>query len=97
MTQSNMVDRSSHILWLMLLILGVLLSILSWGYLLFLIPAGLLTDRFGARKVGAVAMTAWSAAGALTGFGASVGMLMGARILVGFGESPTLPVAAAVA
>jgi hypothetical protein len=31
MTKSTMVDRSSHILWLMLLILGVLLAIAGWA------------------------------------------------------------------
>jgi hypothetical protein len=30
MQNSNMVDRSSHILWVMLLVVGVLLTIVGW-------------------------------------------------------------------
>jgi hypothetical protein len=30
MTNSNIVDRYSHFLWVMLLILGVLLTIVGW-------------------------------------------------------------------
>jgi hypothetical protein len=31
MPQSNVVDRYSHLLWMMLLILGVLLAIVGWA------------------------------------------------------------------
>jgi MFS family permease len=75
-------------------LMGVALSVLSWGYVVALIPAGLGTDRFGARKMGAVAMIVWSLSTAVTGFAGSFGVLMGTRALVGIGESPTLPVAA---
>ena len=35
MATSNSVDRYSHILWLMLLILGVLLTIVGWTQFAF--------------------------------------------------------------
>jgi hypothetical protein len=35
MTTSNFVDRYSNILWLMLLILGVLLTIVGWTKFIF--------------------------------------------------------------
>ena len=35
MATSNSVDRYSHILWLMLLILGVLLTIVGWTQFVF--------------------------------------------------------------
>jgi hypothetical protein len=35
MQTSNMVDRYSHILWVMLLIVGVLLTIVGWTQFVF--------------------------------------------------------------
>ncbi len=35
MATSNSVDRYSHILWLMLLILGVLLTVVGWTRFVF--------------------------------------------------------------
>ena len=36
--------------------LGYLFSSFLWGYTLFLIPVGMLVDRFGSRLVAAVSM-----------------------------------------
>lgn len=76
--------------------LGYVFSSFLWGYTLFLIPAGLLIDRFGSRWVAAVSMAVWSAATALTGGALSVGTLIAARVVMGTGESSCYPSAGRV-
>ncbi|TCL05797.1 MFS transporter [Sodalis ligni] len=76
--------------------LGYLFSSFLWGYALFLIPIGLLVDRFGARSVTAISMTVWSLATMLTGAASSaLGVLM-ARIVMGAGEASCYPSAASI-
>jgi ACS family glucarate transporter-like MFS transporter len=76
--------------------LGVLLSVVTWGYTVALIPAGLVTDRVGARKFAGIGVGVWSLAAIATGFAPSVGMLGGSRLVLGIGESATFPVAGKV-
>jgi ACS family glucarate transporter-like MFS transporter len=73
--------------------LGYLFSSFLWGYTLFLIPVGMLVDRFGSRSVAAVSMAVWSAATALTGAAMSVGAVITARVVMGIGESSCYPAA----
>jgi len=75
---------------------GVLLSTFLWTYLLCLIPAGILTDRLGTRWTNAISIAVWSAATVLTGLVRGFGTLVGARLLMGIGESPTYPAAGRV-
>jgi MFS family permease len=76
--------------------LGYVFSSFLWGYTLFLIPAGLLVDRFGSRWVAAASMAVWSAATALTGGALSVGTLIATRVVMGTGESSCYPSAGRV-
>lgn len=76
--------------------LGVLLSVVTWGYTVALIPAGLVTDRVGARKFAGIGVGVWSLAAIATGFAPSVGVLGGSRLVLGIGESATFPVAGKV-
>src|ERR1700733_8358183 len=48
--------------------LGWLFSGFLWTYIIFLVPAGLLIDRFGFRPIGALAVALWSVATAATAF-----------------------------
>jgi ACS family D-galactonate transporter-like MFS transporter len=70
---------------------GYLSSAYSWTYAAMQIPAGILLDRWGVRRVGCVSTLLWSAAS----FGAAVSSgivgFFGARFLLGVGESPTFP------
>ena len=71
--------------------LGVLLSAFFVTYVLAMVPAGLLAERYGAHRVLAVGMLIWSAATLLMGFaGSFVGLLL-LRLLLGVGESSTFP------
>jgi sugar phosphate permease len=70
---------------------GYLSSSFSWTYAIMQMPAGLLLDRLGVRRVGRIATLLWS----LSSFGAAVAPTLGtffaARLLLGVSESPTFP------
>jgi ACS family glucarate transporter-like MFS transporter len=73
---------------------GYLLSAFIWSYAPCQLPAGMILDRWGTRKTAARCIAFWSAATALTGAAASFPFLFFTRLLLGFGESPTFPLAA---
>ncbi|MDB5992802.1 MAG: major facilitator superfamily 1 [Herbaspirillum sp.] len=71
--------------------LGYMFSSFLWTYLFCLIPAGLVVDRFGVRKVTALALIIWSAGGILTGLASSFLLLLGSRLILGIGEASSYP------
>jgi ACS family glucarate transporter-like MFS transporter len=77
-------------------VMGIVFSSFLWTYVVCLIPAGLLTDRFGSRKVYAWAISIWSAAAMLTGMITNFASMMAARLALGLGESGTYPAGAIV-
>lgn len=70
---------------------GFLASAYSWTYALMQIPAGVLLDRFGVRKIGCVSTLLWSAASFGAAISTGLAGFFGARFLLGIGESPTFP------
>lgn len=76
--------------------MGYLFSSFIWSYALFLIPVGLLIDRYGAKRIGGIGIFVWSAATALTGAAGSFVSLLTARLVMGAGESVSNPVGAKV-
>jgi ACS family glucarate transporter-like MFS transporter len=66
---------------------GYLLS-----YMLFLIPCGRLTDRYGSRNVGAVSMLVWSLAGMASGASMGTTSMIAARLGLGVGEAASFPI-----
>src|SRR6266704_5337527 len=66
---------------------GLLLSAFFWSYALMQIPMGLCADRFNLRWLYAGAFILWSVAQGLTGFAATLGMLVFFRVILGFGEA----------
>ena len=80
------------------ILMGRVFSAFLLGYALCQVPAGILADRFGARRVLAFAALSWAAAIALMSLApaaAALPVLLGARFLLGIGEAPTFPAAAA--
>ncbi len=63
-------------------------------YALFQIPMGNLADRFGARKVLALSIAAWSVVTMLTGFVMGALALLAIRLLLGITEAGAYPAAA---
>lgn len=72
--------------------MGYLFSSFIWSYALFLIPVGLLIDRYGAKRIGGLGILVWSTATALTGAASSFVTLMAARLVMGAGEAVSNPV-----
>lgn len=72
---------------------GLVLSAFFVGYLLFMVPSGVLAARFGGRRVLAVAVVWWSVLTLLTPLaaGTSLTMLILARVALGLGEAAVLP------
>jgi MFS transporter, ACS family, glucarate transporter len=84
--------------------MGRLFSAFVLGYAAFQIPAGMLADHRGARRVLAYAMLSWVAITVLIAFaglnlristlGSSITSLLVLRFLLGVSEAPTFPAAA---
>ena len=75
---------------------GYLFSSFLWTYTLFLIPAGMMVDRFGSSRVAAWGIGIWSLATALTGASAGTVSLLLARLVMGAGEATSNPSGAKV-
>lgn len=65
---------------------GVLMSVFFAGYAIAQVPGGLLADRFGVRRVTALALVWWSTFAALTGAATNLLSMLVARFLFGLGE-----------
>lgn len=75
--------------------MGYLFSVFSWAYVIFLIPSGWLSDRFGSKKTLAFAITIWSiftiCMGLVHFIGMVVPLLLALRFLLGIAEAPVGP------
>ncbi len=70
---------------------GFLVGAYSWTYALCQLPSGVLLDRFGVRKVGAVSTLLWSVASFAAAMSRGMAGFFAARFLLGIGEAPTFP------
>ncbi|MEU2679572.1 MFS transporter [Streptomyces sp. NPDC007107] len=70
---------------------GLLLGAFFWTYAAFQIPCGRLVDRFGARRVLAVAATSWCLVTAVTGLASDLVWLLGFRLLLGVAQAAVFP------
>ncbi len=80
------------------ILMGRVFSAFLLGYAVCQVPAGILADRLGPRRVLSVAALLWAAATVLMAAApaaAAVPVLLGARLVLGVGEAPTFPAAAA--
>jgi MFS family permease len=73
--------------------LGFLQSAFGYPYLLFQIFGGWVGDQFGPRRTLFLCGLVWAAATILTGLAGGFAALFLCRLLVGFGEGATFPVA----
>jgi MFS family permease len=71
--------------------LGFLLSVFYYSYVAAMVPAGWLSERYGAHRVLAVGIAIWSVATLLTGFATGFWTLLLLRLLLGVGESAGFP------
>jgi MFS family permease len=101
----NYLDRSAlsianplirHDLGLSISQMGLLLSAFLWAYAFAQLPIGALLDRFRPRRSLGVGLAIWSMAQALGGLVGGFAPFVAARVVLGLGESPMFPTAAAV-
>jgi len=71
--------------------IGVLLSAFYYSYVLCMLPAGWLGERYGAQRVLAAGLAIWSLATLFTGLAAGFWALLLLRLLLGVGESAAFP------
>jgi ACS family D-galactonate transporter-like MFS transporter len=76
---------------LSLVAFGYLSSAFSWTYALMQMPAGVLLDRWGVRRVGRLSALLWSVASFAAAVAPALRWFFGARLLLGVSESPTFP------
>ena len=76
--------------------MGLLLSAFLWTYAFAQLPVGALLDRVRPRRCLAIGMTLWSTAQAIGGLMQGFAPFVWARALLGLGEAPMFPTAAAV-
>ncbi|MCB1207022.1 MAG: MFS transporter [Verrucomicrobiae bacterium] len=72
---------------------GAILSAFFFSYALAQVPAGWLSDRFGARRMLPVYIVLWSLCTALTGLATGFIMLIGARLIFGLAQAGCYPTA----
>jgi len=71
--------------------MSVVLTAFAWSYALFQVPGGLLADRFGPRRVLALAGLWWSVFTFLTPYGSVFLGFVVLRILLGMGQAADWP------
>ncbi len=76
--------------------MGLLLSAFLWAYAFVQLPIGALLDRVGPKRALGVGLVLWSAAQAAGGLMQGFQPFVAARALLGLGEGPMFPAAAAV-
>jgi len=76
---------------LSLIAFGYLASAFSWTYAIMQMPAGILLDRFGVRRVGRVSTLLWSISSFAAAISPGLGVFFAARFLLGVAEAPTFP------
>lgn len=74
--------------------IGLILSAFSWGYVVAMMPGGLLVDRLGGRRAVIGGATCWSLISASAALTTGAWFLGANRFLLGVAEAPTFPAAA---
>ena len=72
------------------------LSAFFWSYALAQVPSGLLTDRYGPRKMLTLYVLLWSAGTALMGWINGFAMLIAVRLAIGLAQAGAYPTCAAI-
>lgn len=71
--------------------MGWVLSAFALGYAIFQVPGGLLSDRFGPRRILTIIIGAWSLFTALTGLAKTYVSMLMVRFFFGVGEAGAFP------
>src|SRR5580704_6739425 len=72
---------------------GLVFSAFAYPYLIFQIIGGWVSDRFGAKLTLTISAVIWAGATLSMGLVGSLGAMLAARVMLGFGEGATFPTA----
>jgi sugar phosphate permease len=70
---------------------GYLSSAFSWTYGLMQLPAGMLLDRYGVKRIGRLGTLLWSCATFAAAVSSGIYTLFASRMVLGVAESPVFP------
>jgi len=70
---------------------GLLNSVFFWSYTVMQIPAGLLVDRFGVKRLMTISFVAWCLVAAATGAAGAFWELVALRLMLGVAEAALFP------
>ena len=70
---------------------GVLNSVFFWSYTAMQIPAGLLVDRFGVKRLMTVSFVSWCVVAAATAMAGAFWQLVALRLMLGVAEAALFP------
>lgn len=73
--------------------MGYFFSSFLWTYVVCVVPAGMLADRYGSRKVAGAGIALWSLATVCTGLVTGLGSIIATRLAMGAGEATSYPAA----
>ena len=73
--------------------IGLVYSAFAYPYLIFQVLGGWVSDRFGARLGLTVSAIIWASATLFTGLVSSLAAVLFMRVMLGFGEGATFPMA----
>ena len=76
---------------LSLIAFGYLSSAFSWTYAAMQMPAGILLDCLGVKRVGRIGTFIWSMSSFAAALAPGLGTFIAARFLLGLAEAPTFP------
>ncbi|MFE6734809.1 MFS transporter [Microbacterium sp. NPDC057650] len=71
--------------------MGIILGCFGWSYALMQIPMGMLLDKIGIKWVMRTATVLWAVSCFLTAMISGMGLLLVARLILGFAEAPIFP------
>ncbi|MGN7862087.1 MFS transporter [Microbacterium sp. 22303] len=71
--------------------IGIILGSFGWSYALMQIPMGMLLDKIGIKWVMRAATFLWAVSCFLTAMISGMGLLLIARLILGFAEAPIFP------
>jgi MFS transporter, ACS family, D-galactonate transporter len=70
---------------------GVLNSVFFWSYTVMQIPAGLLVDRFGVKRLMTISFVSWCVVAAATAMAGAFWQLVALRLMLGVAEAALFP------
>ncbi|MDB5511367.1 MAG: transporter [Enterovirga sp.] len=73
--------------------MGYFFSSFLWSYVLCVVPAGIIADRYGSKLIAGLGISVWSLATIATGLSFGFASIVATRVVMGAGEATSYPAA----